>query len=468
MRILLIRPPVKYIMNQKPVSGYNADLGLLYLAAYLESHGKEVEILDLLISKDPWKLLKEKLNHISPDLVGITSYTPQIKEAHLCATIVKENICSPTVIGGIHASCLPHSTLLNYPMFDFLVFGEGEITLLELVECLENNLEYQAIKGLAFRQNGEIIVNPERPPIDDLDKIPFPARNKIPIEKYVPPVGNYYTLPSTTILSSRGCPFRCNFCSRGGTRYRYKLRQRNIPNVIAEIKECIERYNIRDFRFVDDVLTIPRRRIVDLCESIIENKLHIKWSCFSRVDGVDRELLKLMRRAGCYNINYGVEVGSERVLRSIKKDTTLEQACYAIKLTKETGIETKASFMIGIPGETVDEIRMTLDFAIELSPDFAFFGIFWPIPGSELFDKALGNNELLKKDFSKLADTSSPNIKGQIEVNILNELLTLCYRKFYFRLGYIIQRINRLIRNPTFHEIKTLLAGCIQTIRILL
>jgi len=464
MKVLLIRPhtPRTAIGTRggdvKTLEGMEIDLGLPYIASYLETQGREVEILDLSLYSEPFEILKNKLKIYKPDIVGITANTPHIFNARSVALITKRLTNAFTVIGGIHASSLPIRTLEEFSMFDFLVEGEGEMTFQDLLTNLESENDISKVKGIAFRDNDQIRLNPPREPIKNIDELPFPARHKLEIYKYVPPVGNYYYLPSTGLISSRGCPYACTFCSRGGTRLSRKVRFRSPENVIEEIEDCIKRFGIRDFRFYDDVLTIPRSRIEKLCELIIEKKLDIKWNCYSRVDHVDENLLKTMKHAGCYHIKYGVEVGTGKALKIINKGTTLEQAKKAIKYTKKVGIEAKASFMLGIPGETIEDTKETIKFAKLLSPDYATFTILTPLPGSKIFDDALENNMLFHTKWD-LYSEMEPILRNQADFQILKKLLENANREFYFRPSYILQRIKRLSKNLNKHEVKNILEG---------
>jgi radical SAM superfamily enzyme YgiQ (UPF0313 family) len=274
------------------------------------------------------------------------------------------------------------------------------------------------------------------------------------INKYIPVVGNYHRLPSTAMLSGRGCPYLCTFCSRTGIRDKHNVRFRSPENVVAEIEHCIKKYGIRDFRFYDDTLVVPRKRIVDLCNLIIKKKLKISFNCFARVDTVDLSLLKLMRKAGCYHIKYGLESGSNETLKKIKKFTTTEQARKAIKWTKQCGMAAKASFILGFPDETIEEIKQTVEFAKEIMPSYVTFGIFTPLPGSELFDEAKANNQLVYHP-----DTGYYTIKNQVDAETINRIIKKAYRDIYLHPRSIVDRIVYLIRNFNLYEIGALYEG---------
>lgn len=461
--ILLLQPP-KIIDKTFNIRGTEIPLSLAYLAAFLEREKVNAEILDMAVYKDSWKLLEEFVRKLKPDFVGITAFTVDIVMANEVAKRVKEfNKNITTIIGGIHASALPKETMEEFPNFDYLIYGEGERTLLELIVNLQNSKGVEDIKGIGYRINGSVTITPPRPVVESLDDLPFPARHKLDLVKYVPMEPNYLQLPSTGILGSRGCPYSCTFCSKGV--WGRKTRMRSATNIINEIEYCMDTYNIKDFRFYDDSVTWSYKRLEEFCNTIVEKKLDISWNCFSRVDLVNDNILRLMKMAGCYNIKYGVEAGTEKSLNTIKKGATLEQAREAIKLTRKYGIESKASFMIGIPGEDVEDVKQTINFAKELSPDFASFAIIKPLPGSKMFNEARKNNEILHTRWQEYLISGSVVMAVGIPSHKLDELLLYATRSFYFRIEYLIQRMRMILRNPKF--LKRDIKGLLTAIRIL-
>lgn len=459
-KILLIRPPSQASLDyggtiKDSYGGHELELGLLYLASYLEEKGEKVTFLDMSLYEDCEKRLVNILKSDNFDFIGLTSYTNFIKTADRIAGIVKQNSHAPIVIGGIHASALPQETLEVFKNFDYLVYGEGEKTFAELVVGKNIN----QIKGLVWREGDKVICNGPQDPIEDLNKLPFPARHLLDFKRYIPPPGNYYKLPSTGILSSRGCPYLCTYCGRTGTRFQNKIRLRSVENIISEINFCSKKYGIRDFRFYDDVFVIPKKRLISFCHELIDRKIKITWNCYSRVDTIDKEMLKIMRKAGCYHIKYGVEFGTETWLKKTKKNTTLEQAREAIHETKKIGIAAKASFMIGMPGETVEEVRKTIKFARELNPSYATFGIFTPLPGSELFDECKNKQTLLTYDYDSYFHKTGNILKDQLDLAILEKLIKEAYRAVYFNPKYILHRLTHLLKNFSLFEIKTLFKG---------
>jgi len=444
--VLLTQPT--HIQDEKiPYFGKELPLGLAYLAAYLEKEGISVEILDMNIYDDPIQLLRKILERFRPKLVGISAFTIDIVRANDIAQIVKQfdkNIV--TVIGGIHATALPERTMLEFQYFDYLIYGRGEIILAELIKSLKNGKNPRYLKGIVYRDKDAVIKNPPFTYRIPLDELPFPARHKLNLNRYVPHIQKCFSLPNTGIISSLGCPYQCIYCSihivHPGVYFRRP------ENVIEEIKYCIDNFAIRDFRFFDDCFTLDRNRIVNFCKLIIKEGLDIHWYANARVDQVDYEFLKLMKKAGCHQVGYGIEVGSKKSLAFINKGTTLEQAKEAIYLTKKVGLESCASFIIGFPNETIDDIRETIAFAKRLSPDIALFYIVKAYPGTTLYAEAERKGFSINLKWDEYLIQNPPVIRGGIPEDILIELLREAYRSFYFRPIYILQRFYRMCTAP--------------------
>lgn len=459
-KVLLIRPPSSSSLDyggsmKKDYGGHELELGLLYMASFLEKHGVKVFFIDMSLYNHSEKRLINKLKTDIFDFIGLVAYTNFITSANKIAKIIKNHSNAKIIIGGPHASALPIETLRNFKNFDYLVYGEGEKTFLEIVS--EENLS--KIKGLVWRNNDEIVKNPPREAIEELDELPFPARHLLDFDKYIPPLGNYHKLPSTALLSSRGCPFQCTYCSRTGSRLKNRVRFRSVENIINEIKHCIKQYGVYDFRFYDDTFVIPKKRLIKFCEELIKQKIEVHWSCYSRVDTIDLEMLKLMKKAGCYHIKYGVEFGTQKWLSKTKKNTTLEQARKTIYNTKKLGIAAKASFIIGMPEESIDEIKETINFAKELNSTYTTFGIYTPLPGSELFTELRQNGMLLTFDYDTYFNKSKKILKNQLDLNILKGLIKEAYKEVYFNPKFLLHRLVHLIKNFSIYEIKALFDG---------
>jgi len=382
MRIALISPKWNKKANDYP------PLGLGYLAAVLEQNQHQVRIFDFsLDSSSSLESDVQQVTAFNPHLVGLTAMTSVYHSALETATLLKAYLGRPIVLGGPHATMCPERILTESPVIDFIVRGEGEMTILELVDALSSNRELGSVNGLTYRRRGEIVSNPDRELIADLDALPFPARHLFDLKRYglCTPEGQ----PMVTILSSRGCPYNCSYCFKGIVGRTY--RQRSPENIIAELRQCIDEYGIRDFYFIDDLFTVDSRRLQAVTEGLIAQKLDIRWQCLGRVDRVNAEILRQMYAAGCRRIHYGIESGNQEVLQRISKGIKLEQVRAAVRWAKEAGIQVKGYFMLGLPGDTEETMQQTIDLAVELDLDEAMFSLTTPFPGTRLWD------ELVKK-----------------------------------------------------------------------
>jgi len=452
--VLLIHPLNDYSsftkFFRKNIS--EAPLGLAYLASYLQARGISVEIFDMQIYSQPYNLLTRVLTQCKPKVVGITSHSMNIHKGREAIQMVKEFNCDiVTIIGGLHASALPLETMQTCPALDYLIYGEGELTLYELVNNIINNRDTHNLKGTVVRIDGQIKLNPARELIENVDSLPFAARWKLELNKYRPNSNDYLNFPITSINTIRGCPFHCIFCAAHHI-WGSSVRMMSADRVFREILYCIENYNIRDFKFIDDTFTLSKSRVREICNLIIDNKLNISWACCSRVDTVDDELLRLMKAAGCFLVEYGVEVGTQKSLEAISKGTTLQQAKDTIAWTKAADIECYASFMLGVPGETIEDTKKTIEFAKELNPDFAKFRPCFPLPGSELFKTFKEKYNLFPESnwhaLINLYPFDPAVFISEFKKDNFLKLLSKAYLSFYLSPGWIIQRIKRFFKNP--------------------
>ncbi len=378
MKTLLIRPDTPKLYG---VGGQCAfPIGLGYIAAVLEKQ-HDVAVIDMMANKLSNSALADKVSSVNPDVVGITSDTLTFQRAIDVAEVVKQvNNKIITVVGGAHCNVLPDYPL-KYNCFDISVYGEGERTSVELWDRLENNKSYDDVNGIAFRRGNSVVTNPKQELIEDLNALPLPARHLFPMNRYV---GMH------TMGTSRGCPFSCSYCSNNvvwSRRYRF----RNTEGVVGEIRSLVDEYGAKEIYFREDLFTINRDRVIDLCTKIRDNGLHFSWECESRVDTVDREMLTAMKDVGCKLIWFGVESGSQRMLDYLNKHITLSQIRNTYKLCHDVGIKAGASFMIGVPSETDDDIRATISLAKEVKPEFAWFNIFTGYPTSPLYEHTKKN-----------------------------------------------------------------------------
>ena len=371
MKTLLLNPPPEKVIEPYDAPDY-PHIGLGYIASYLRSKNCPVMVLDAKLEKISVLDTLERIGSIKPDIVGVTAYTQEIIHvAHLAQEIKNRYPYTHTVIGGIHATVLPLETLQEFSSFDFIIFGEGEITLYELVEALKNSRPLNEIKGLGFRENGKIYINERREWNSELDKLPFPAWDLFPQTELYP------------IITSRGCPFKCIFCTRP---YGNKLRERSPENVVAEFKELVTKYKAKSIVFWDETFGVNKRRAIKIADMLIQENMssYVKWSMHSRVNIVDYELLEKLKRAGCTHVGFGIESGNAKVLEISKKGITLEQAKKAVKTSKKLGLGTSSYFILGFPYETKKTAQDTINFARKLNTDSVSIGIMIPFPKTEI------------------------------------------------------------------------------------
>ena len=391
-KVFLIRPQIDYTQmfgRASTTAPSMVPLNLLYLSAYLESKKIPVKILDGQVNDLREQGLIRVIKQFNPNIVGISCHTPLVYPAHQIAKTVKRFCPQITVImGGPHPSILPEGTIADENV-DIVVRGEGEITLFELVKAIESGANLNSILGITYRDNGKIVTNPDRPLTTDLDSLPLPSRHLIPIREYHPQADIYYRSPSTIMITSRGCPYKCIFCaSRRISGHKYRVR--SPEKVIEEIDILVNQYGIRNIGIADDNFIVNRKRTEQICDIIIREGYNrrMDWSCALRADGVDVPLLKKMRTAGCRCICVGIETGSQRLMGILNKHLKLEKVEEGVKMMRKAGIKVRGTFLLGVPSETKEETLQTINFAKKLNLDFAKFNIITPYPGTELYEMA--------------------------------------------------------------------------------
>ncbi len=404
------------------------NMGLAYLAGAVEQAGHAVRIIDANAFHMDAQMLMRGLRAFAPQVVGVTATTTTLLDAYAAARAAREALPQAfVVIGGIHATRFPCETLEECEALDAVCIGEGEVTLVELVDVLERGGDLSQVRGLALRQGPAIVVTDERPCVVDIDTLPLPARHLLPMESYASAGHPHRT---ASIVSSRGCPFGCKFCAApfiGGRRYR----ARSAQGILDEIDDILTRFNMNTFEFVDDLFTLDKQRVFDICEGIVERGYEVNWTCSARADTVSPEMLRAMAGAGCRVVYFGIESGSQRILDEIGKRETLEQLAQAVRWTREASMRSWGFFIIGFPDETPEEIRATIQFAIDIDLDYAEFFICSAFPGSPLYEKAMADG-LVKKD--KWSDISYGNANienSHMSGEELERWMVTAYRDFY-------------------------------------
>jgi anaerobic magnesium-protoporphyrin IX monomethyl ester cyclase len=406
MRTLLINTP--YPTSET----HQIPMGLSYIAAVLEKAGIEVCVQDFLVNDYLKNTLVRKINEFEPEFIGITSVTMNFPIASKILKDCKEiDGNAITIIGGPHASFTYENIMQSVPWIDVVVVGEGEHTMLAIAS--KENLE--EIDGLAFRKNGNFIRTGQRSLIDDLDELPIPARHLFPVVKYFP------SNPKSGMITGRGCPFSCIFCV--GHRMVGKKKRFRKPALVVDEMEQILSLGFKGINIVDDLFTLNQKHVFAICDEIKSRHLKFNWTCFARVDTVDKELLSTIADAGCNCICYGVETADLDMLKTLKKKITPREVKKAVELTQQAGIEAMASFILGLPGETEETLFNTINFAHDLKATCAIHALA-PFPGTELYENAekLGI-KILTDDWSRFNANEAITQTRNVPPEMINKIL---------------------------------------------
>lgn len=444
MRVVLIRPPkiqggIERSMVQHPIN-------LLYLASVLRKRAKgfEPEVWDFEVERFSQKEVVARLKEKElPGVVGITSMTCNINIASkIMRWIKEESPDSITVVGGAHCSAIPLRTLSEFKSFDVGVVGEGEMTFLEICERVRERKTLDGVRGIVRRREDEVVLEEARPPIQDLDWLPNPARDLIKHELYKgasTPGLDAVLYRGTELFTSRGCPEKCSFCA-SHLIYGRKVRFRSAEHILEEVDECIKNWGYRHFTIDDDTFTLNPSRLEKLCEGFKERK--ITWDCDTRVNLVNKEMLKMMAQSGCKKIAFGVESGSQRILDLIHKRITLDEIRQAFSWAHQAGLITTAFLMIGShPSETKEDIEASFKLIKEIDPELMALAVAVPYPGTELYQVMKEKGYIFEEKWEKFTHLHSvPSWRtdhfGPKElVNAQNML----YRRFFFRPKFILK-----------------------------
>lgn len=372
MRIAIVATP--YPLAEFP----SPPLGVTYVAAAFEAAGAEVQVFDYIVTAYTKEKLHQQLESFRPDAVGATSVTMNFSSARKILQDAKEYDPSlVTLMGGPHVSFTATDTLNRYPYIDMIVIGEGEATIAEYVPAFKQRGLWHGIRGIAFRDGSECVVTGKREFIADVDTLPLPARHLLPISRYLA-LGF-----DVSIITGRGCPNACIFCL-GRRMVGAKVRKRKTGLILDEIEEILS-YGFEHINIADDLFTAQPERVREFCNGIRERSPNLKWSAFARVDTVNQEMLDMMAAAGCDGISFGVESGNRDMLRRIKKGIKLEQVTRATEMCRRAGIWAHESFIIGLPGETMDTLTETDRFAKSTGAVYNYHYLA-PFPGTTVRD----------------------------------------------------------------------------------
>lgn len=444
---LLISPPIFYEDDEniwKEINSNFPPLGLASIAGYIKEKDYSVRIIDCNIVSPAVqafeKFFRENYVNTFSDIkvIGLTAMTCTIKKAYKIAEICKYFYPKATIVfGGVHATFVTEE-VIRQQLVDIVVKGEGEITLEEIIA----GKSLEEIDGIVYKikENDRVILKENKPRerIKNLDLLPPPAYDLLPILKYRPAKGSYKRLPAMSMVTSRGCPGRCTFCSKTlGEMLVFK----SALVIFKEIKYLIDHYSIKQILFYDDTFTVFKDNVIKFCDLLIENNVDISWTCFARVDFIDFDLLKKMKLAGCHQIMYGVENIDENVLTNINKKINLRQVVSAVDLTKKAGIECRLAFMVGNPGDNKEIIRKNIKFIKQLNPDLLIINITTPFPGTEMFKWASEKGLILTYNWDDYTLAKPVMRLEHMTVQDIKNLYKIMYRSFYFRPAYILKKL---------------------------
>ena len=398
MKVLLIWPSFNSKRRLSPI------LGLASIASCLEEEGHSVKLIDVTAMNYNKSDVETEIRNYDPEVVGISAPTQFVKNSYSLAKYAKEiNPNCLTILGGAHPSALPIETLNECRYIDVIVRRDGEKTIVELLK----NKDFDHIKGITYQNDGKIKSNVDRKRITNLDELPLPAYHLLPMDKYriknpIPSLGEYEKkmMNFTTISTCRGCPYDCAFCSSKdfwGKQWITKSPER----IIEEIEFLKEKYNVKLFHFVDDTFTVDFNRLNRIHSLIKKEKIDVFYGCSSRANLFTKNTAEILKKSGCYTIDFGFESGVQKILDFLSKGITIQDTITAVKNAKQFGIGAESNFIIGVPGETKRMIQETLSFAFKLNLDFTSFSVLVPFPGTKIYQYAVKNNLLLTKDWSK-------------------------------------------------------------------
>ena len=439
MRLLLITPPTsldELYGKLSEIGTLYPSLGLAYLASYAEKQGHEVKVIDSEAKKYNYEEINKLTLAFKPDIVGMQTYCTNLKKVYKVAENLKKILNIKIVLGGAQATLNPIKTLENKDI-DFVIYGEGEKTLLELISKLKSK-KFSKIKGLVYKDKGKIKINKPRELIQNLDELPLPAWHLFQVGKYKNPRMMARKNPVGTIGTSRGCVFGCTYCNKSvfGRKFRAKSAQR----VVKEF-EHLKKAGFNEVHVWDDMFSTDLKRAKQICKEMIKRKLNLTWQleCGVRVNCVDLEFFQLAKKAGCYKVAYGYESGNQKILDNMDKAIKLEDSINATKLAKQVGLEISGFFMFGLPGETIQTMEETINFACRLDPDMAKVTILVPFPSTPVFDDFKKQGLILSEDWTKYNFHTASKVYSHqnLDWQTLEKYYDLFYKRFYFRPSYI-------------------------------
>ena len=462
VKLLLIQPNYRSIYSyagSKTATPIYPPLGLAYLAAVVREKGHDVKILEANAHDLTHEQIKKEIEEYSPDFVAMTGSSSMMDEIKKLCAILPEN--SKVIFGGIHASSMPDEVMKEYHVIDFLVRGEGEEAILGILE----GKPLKKILGVSYRdKKGKVIHNKDAPFIEDLDSLPFPARDLLPMNKYFSFEARKY--PIDYVVSGRGCPYRCIFCADFITSGR-KMRARSAVNIVKEIQHLVDKYGVQEIDFQDDNFTLYADRVKEFCDLMIQTGLNKKvlWKVANgvRCDKLTLPMLKSMKEAGCYMLSLGIESGNQEILNKMRKAEKLEDIQNAAKWCAEAGIQTRGLFIFGLLGENRQTMEDTINFAKSLPLDTATFHVCIPMPKTEYWEIIKREGQLLDVGWDKYTAYSEGAFKhGEVTPELMSEMQKKAYKEFYLRPSFILRRFFRM---RTAKDVKMTIKGGLEVLK---
>ncbi len=459
MKVLFLHPYgsnfIKGVNDITTIFNLMPPLGILSIAAWLEQHGIEVEIIDGYANRESHEVMVAKIIASGCSAVGFSCTTSSFPETNRIATHLKEkapNII--TVLGGAHACTIGAPLLDSYPAIDYLVIGEGENTMLELSRAGFSNVE--SIPGIAYRDSdGNGTLTSQRELIKDLDSLPFPAYHLLPNfpRLYKLPLFSYPRSPNTSIISSRGCPYACSYCDRSVFSRGFRF---NSPEYILEHVAMLSRdYGIRHVFFYDDLFTFDRTRVAEFCNLKAKKGIKVSYNCIARLEHVDAELLALLKGSGCWQVNFGIESGDPEVLKKHRIFYGLDEVGQKLQMVKKAGMRVKGLFMVGLPGENEAAIRRTIDYALSLPLDEINVTKFTPFPGAPVYKNIRDFGEF-DENWELMNCINSVFVPSGMTREQVDSLYDEFIRRFYHRTNITLGYARMLWKSP--HSIYSFLS----------
>jgi radical SAM superfamily enzyme YgiQ (UPF0313 family) len=446
-KIALISPP-----PPSPwafVDYLNPPVGVAYLAAVLEKNGYEVMVLDCPALKMTYSKIEQEIRRFEPDIVGITSVTATFSSALKVARTIKESYPRALIVfGGPHVTIMDEQSLREQKEVDVIVRGEGEQTIVDLARCVSDSgvKSIDKVAGITFRKNGQIVRTPDRPYIQNLDELPYPAYHYFPLRKY-----RIFGKLGLPMITSRGCPLQCTFClvpRIAGNDFR----ARNVKNVVDEIEWMKDQYKPDFITFNDDIFTFNKERVLDFCSEIKRRNIKLPWDCQTRVDCVSKEILGKMKAANCQLVNFGAESGCQKMLDAMRKGTTVHQNEIAIKWTKGAGLSVAMSLIVGYPGETKESLKQTFDFIRKAEPDDVYLYLATPYPSTELRDRVKDMGWKIPEDWDKF-EMQTPAFENiGLPFEKINNKREIFYNQLYSPAYILRQTFKGTIYNKIMAE----------------